>query len=94
MALTNEQQIAFSQVREALSERLQRGYQFTDEMLRDKSLFQLLTLLQLLAGHRNYFPMFVPAWIALEELFGEEAIMSKPAAVPKPETQPVQAVVN
>jgi hypothetical protein len=94
--LTTEQALAFREIREAMVERLKRGYSLTGEMLRDKSMYQLLTLIQLLAGHRNYVPMFVPAWIVLEELFGEEAIMSKPAVVPKPETQPVpeKAVVN
>ena len=70
--LTTQQSGAFRELRDAMVERLKRGYSLMDEMLRDKSLFQLLNLLYLCAGHRNYLGPFVPTWIALEELFGEE----------------------
>src|SRR2546429_5381173 len=76
MELTKDQQLALQEVRKAMYERL-KNFNFTDEMLRDKSVFQLLNLLQLLIGHRNYIGMFSHQCIVLEELFGADAFRSE-----------------
>lgn len=88
--LTKDQQLALAEVRKAMCDRL-KVFCFTDEMLKDKSLHQLLTLLHLMIGHRNYLGMHTQTWIVLEEIFGADAVWAKPepeAADPKP------AVVN
>jgi hypothetical protein len=54
-------------------------------MLKDKSLFQMLNLLQLLLGHRNYIGMFSHKCIALEEIFGADGFWDKPMKLPEPE---------
>ena len=57
-------------VREALYERL-ANFDFTEDQLRDKSLFQLVTLEVLLVGHRNYIGTYTCTCRTLEELFGD-----------------------
>ncbi len=61
MELTQEKQLALAEVRKAMYDRL-KTFSFTEEMLKDKSLFQILNLLQLLLGHRNYIGMFSHTW--------------------------------
>lgn len=63
-------------------------------MLKDKSLFQMLNLLQLLLGHRNYIGMFSHTWIALEEIFGADAFLDRPMKQPEPENLEEKVVVN
>jgi len=92
MNLTKDQQLALQEVRKAMYERL-KYFNFTDEMLQDKSLFQMLNLLQLLLGHRNYIGMFSHTCIMLEELFGGDAFWDKPFVAPKSDIEP-QPVVN
>jgi hypothetical protein len=58
-------------VREALYERL-ANFDFTEGQLKDKSLFQLVTLEILLVGHRNYIGTYVCTCRTLEELFGDK----------------------
>jgi hypothetical protein len=53
MKLTKDQQLAFAEVRQAMYNRL-KHFSFTEEMLKDKSLFQLVTLTHQLVGHLNY----------------------------------------
>jgi len=86
--LTKDQNLALQEVRKALYDRL-KNFSFTDEMLKDKSLFQMLNLLQLLLGHRNYIGMFSHTCIVLEEMFGADAFWDKPL-VEKRETEPEQ----
>src|SRR5260370_30383192 len=57
MELTLEKQLALAEVRKAIYDRL-KNFSFTEDVLKDKSLFQLLNLLQLLLGHRNYIGIF------------------------------------
>lgn len=57
-------------VRQALYERL-ANFDFTEDQLRDKSLFQLVTLETLLVGHRNYIGTYTGTCGILEELFGD-----------------------
>jgi len=55
MQLSKEQLAAFAEVRKVTCNRIKNHCStFTDEMLADKSLFQLVTLLHLLVGHHNY----------------------------------------
>ena len=82
MELTKDQQLALQEVRKAICDRL-KTFCFTEEMLKDKSVFQLLNLLQLLIGHRNYLGMFSHTCIVLEELFGVDAFWDKPVVEPK-----------
>jgi hypothetical protein len=58
-------------VRHALYERLQ-GFDFTQDALKDKSLFQLVTLTHLLVGHLNCVGTYTCSWGTLEELFGDQ----------------------
>ena len=57
--------------RQALYERL-AGFDFTEENLADKSLFQLVTLTHLLVGHLNYVGTYTCTCRTLEELFGNQ----------------------
>jgi len=59
------------QVRQALYERL-GNFDFTEDELKDKSLFQLVTLEILLVGHRNYIGTYTCTCRTLEELFGDQ----------------------
>jgi hypothetical protein len=95
MELTKEQQLALVEVRKAMTDRL-KCFSFTDDMLKDKSLFQLLNLLQLMIGHRNYIGMFSHQCIVLEEIFGADAFWDKPLKEPKndPAQEPEKLVVN
>lgn len=93
MDLTPDKQLALVEVRKAMYERL-RNFAFTEDMLKDKSVFQMLNLLQLLLGHRNYFGMFSHTWIALEEIFGVDAILDRPVKLPEPVSAEEKVVVN
>jgi hypothetical protein len=83
--LTKDQNLALQEVRKAMYERL-KNFSFTEDMLKDKSVFQLLNLLQLLLGHRNYIGMFSHTCIVLEEMFGADAFWDKPL-IEKKETE-------
>ena len=88
MELTQEKQLALVEVGQAIYDRL-KNFSFTEDMLKDKSLFQMLNLLQLLIGHRNYLGTFSNTCIVLEELFGADAFWDKPL-IEKKETEPVE----
>ncbi len=96
MNLIKDQNLALQEVRKAMYDRL-KNFSFTEDMLKDKSLFQMLNILQLLLGHRNYIGMFSHTCIALEEIFGTDAFWDKPL-IEKKETEPEQreqkAVIN
>lgn len=70
MELTKEQQLTLAEVRRVMYARL-KHFSFTEEMLQDKSLFQLVTLVFLLVGHLNYIGTFTCSCRTLEELFGD-----------------------
>jgi hypothetical protein len=94
--MTKEQQLALGEVRKAVTDRL-KTFCFTEDMLKDKSLFQLLNLLQLLIGHRNYIGMFSHTCYVLEDIFGADAFWDKPLNEPKSEptpAEPEKLVVN
>jgi hypothetical protein len=86
--LTKDQNLALQEVRKAIYDRL-KNFSFNEEMLKDKSVFQLLNLLQLMIGHRNYLGMFSHTCIVLEEIFGADAFWDKPL-IEKKETEPVE----
>ena len=95
MELTQEKQLALAEVRKAIYDRL-KNFSFTEDMLRDKSLFQMLNLLHLLIGHRNYLGTFSNTCIVLEEIFGADAFWDKPL-IEKKDTEPAETekvVVN
>jgi hypothetical protein len=85
MELTQQKQLALAEVRQAMCDRL-KNFSFTEGMLKEKSLFQMLNLLQLLIGHRNYLGMFSHTCIVLEEVFGADAFWDKPL-IEKKETE-------
>jgi len=58
-------------VRQALYQRL-GNFDFTEDQLKDKSVFQLVTLTHLLVGHLNYVGTYTCTCRTLEELFGEQ----------------------
>lgn len=60
-----------------------KNFEFTEEMLTELSLFQMLNLLELLLGHRNYIGMFSHTIFSLQHVFGDAA-WDKPL---KPETK-------
>jgi len=70
MELTENQKKAFAEVRRTLYVRL-KNFSFTDEMLDDKSCFQLVTLLFLVVGHTNYLSTMTCTCRTMEELFGD-----------------------
>jgi hypothetical protein len=95
MELTQQKQLALQEVRKAICDRL-KTFCFTEQMVQDKSLFQLLNLLQLLIGHRNYLGTFSHTCIVLEEVFGADAFWDKPL-IEKKETEQAETekvVVN
>jgi hypothetical protein len=79
--VTQEKQLALPEVRKAMYDRLKR-YSLTDEMLADKSLFQLVTLAFLLVGQYNYIGTYTCTCRTLEEIFGEQALYYR---IEKPE---------
>jgi hypothetical protein len=71
--MIESQKLAFAEVRKITCDRIKNHCgSFTDEMLADKSLFQLVTLLHLLVGHHNYLGTYTCTCRTLEELFGDK----------------------
>jgi hypothetical protein len=89
MELTKDQQLALAEVRQVMYNRL-KHFSFTEEMLKDKSLFQLVTLTHLLVGHLNYIGTYTCTCRTLEELFGEEIYRreEKPENIVREEHEP------
>jgi hypothetical protein len=85
-----EQTIASREIRKAMVERLQR-MEIAPALLEDMSLFQLLNLIFLMAGFRNYTGTFTCTSWTLEEAFGKTAFYDKPSeqrAQSESETKP------
>jgi hypothetical protein len=82
----------YQEVRKTLIERLTR-LSFTDTMLENMSVFQLISLLHLMAGHLNYLPTYTIAVRTLEELFGE-IIWEKPGGEEPKVEEPKPAMVH
>jgi hypothetical protein len=82
----------YQEVRKTLIDRLTR-LSFTDTMLEKMSVFQLVSLLHLMAGHLNYLPTYTIAVRTLEEVFGE-IIWEKPGGEGPKVEKPQPAVVH
>lgn len=82
----------YQEVRKTLIERLTR-LSFTETMLEKMSVFQLVSLLHLMAGHLNYLPTFTIAVRTLEEIFGD-IIWEKPGGEEPKIEEPRPAVVH
>lgn len=78
--MNKDQQLALAELRKALCERL-RNFALTDEMLADKCPYQLVCLVELVVGHRNYCPAFSHIVFALQETLGD-AMWDKPVRQP------------
>jgi len=78
--------VAFAEVRKELTTRLIRTWNFTEHDLAPRSLYHLVTLIHLLAGHRNYVGQHTVTCYALERIFGD-AIYDEPRIEPKPEPE-------
>ena len=72
---------SIQKVRESLYYRLS-NFDFTKEQLEDKSLFQLINLVYLFAGHLNYLGCFTTTCRTMEEILGEQGFYNR---VEKPE---------
>jgi hypothetical protein len=70
MELTEDKKKAIAEVRRMMLQRL-NNFSLTDEMLADKSAFQLVTLLYLVVGHTNYLSTMTCTCRTMEELFGD-----------------------
>ena len=70
MELSEDKKKAFAEVRRMLYVRL-TNFSFTEEMLDDKSCFQVVTLLFLMVGHTNYLSTMTCTCRTMEELFGD-----------------------
>ena len=93
---TQEQITAYQEVRKTLVERLRR-LEIAPALLDDLSVFQLVNLLWLMAGHVSYLGVYPNTCWTLEELLGKDALFDKPSeqrqtkfeSEPKPESKPV-----
>lgn len=86
--------VAFAEVRKELIARLIRTWNFTEGDLAPRSVYQLVTLIHLLAGHRNYVGQHTVTCYTLERIFGD-AFYEEPLVEPKqPESsaKPTQVV--
>jgi hypothetical protein len=81
---TDEKQLALREVRQAMYERLS-SFSFTEEMLKSRSVFQLLCLLQLVTGHRNWIGQFTHTAWTLDQIFGYDVIREEPKHNPEAE---------
>jgi hypothetical protein len=66
-------------VRKELVDRLTKSWGFTEAQLTDLSIFHLVNILMLLAGHYGYLGQFAPTIWALQETLGEDQVFDKPS---------------
>jgi hypothetical protein len=89
--------VALAEVRKELTARLIRTWSFTEDDLAPRSGYQLVTLIHLLAGHRNYVGQHTVTCYTLERIFGD-AIFEEPLietkAEPETETESKPVAVN
>lgn len=79
-------------VRQALYDRL-AFFDFTDEQLKDKSLFALISLQTLLVGGGGFIGNYTTTCRTLISIFGEDAFYNEPTAESSIEEKPKLAVV-
>ena len=82
--------VAFTEVRKELTTRLIRTWNFTEDDLAPRSVYQLVTLIHLLAGHRNFVGQHTVTCYTLERIFGD-AIYDEPLIEPKAEPEAADA---
>ena len=78
--------VALVEVRKELTARLIRSWNFTEADLAPRSVYQLVTLLHLLAGHRNFVGQHTVTAYTLERIFGD-VIYEEPLIESKPEAE-------
>ena len=76
--MSKEQITAYQEVRKTLVERLRR-LEIAPALLDDMSVFQLMNLLWLMAGHVSYLGVYPNTCWKLEELLGKDALFDKPS---------------
>jgi hypothetical protein len=76
--MTQEQMTAYQEIRKTLVERLRR-LEIAPALLDDLSVFQLMNLLWLMAGHVSYLGVYPNTCWTLEELLGKDALFDKPS---------------
>jgi len=82
--IKDQKQLALREVRQAMYDRLS-CFSFTEEMLKSRSVFQLLCLLQLMTGHRNWIGQFSHTAWTLDQIFGYDVIHEEPKQDPETE---------
>ncbi len=81
-------------VRKEVTDRLIKGWNFTEAQLSDLSLFHLVNILMLLAGGYRYVGQFAPTIYALRETLGEDQVFDKPSELQAKQNRSPEAVVN
>jgi hypothetical protein len=84
----------YNLVREEISERLTRSWNFSEQQLADLSVFHSLNLLMLLAGQFGYLGQFSPTAYALREVLGEDQFYDKPSELRAKQNSGADAAVN
>jgi hypothetical protein len=96
--MTQDRITAYQEIRKTLVERLRR-LEIAPALLGDMSVFQLMNLLWLMAGHFSYLGVYPNTCWTLEELLGKDALFDKPSEQRQTEsesepTEEQKAVVN
>lgn len=65
-------------IRERLTERLIRQIGGESDQFKNMSMYQLIAMLHLVAGHINYLPCWTVAVRSVEELVGEDRLYRRP----------------
>jgi hypothetical protein len=66
-------------VRNAVTERLTKTWDFNEEQLADLSIFHLVNILMLLAGQYGYIGQFAPTIYALRQTLGDDQVFDRPS---------------
>ena len=82
----NQKEQMYAVIRERLTERLSRQIGESDRF-RNMSLYQLIGMLHLIAGHINYLPCWTVAVRSVEELVGEDRLYRRPDHETNPPAQ-------
>jgi hypothetical protein len=86
-------QTVHTAVRNEITNRLVKGWSFTEQQLADMSIFHLLNLLMLLAGPYGYVGQFAPTIFALREVLGDDQVFDKPSELRAKQSVDAAAVV-
>jgi hypothetical protein len=66
-------------IRNEITERLRRNWDFSEEQLADLSIFHLVNILMLLAGQYGYIGQFAPTIYVLRQALGDDQVFDKPS---------------